>query len=244
MKFKSVCVHTYYDGDKIPQWATFGLASAKLQRAWADRHGYSFDAHVGRQMPNMVHAWDKIPILIKSIKQSKAEWHMVLDADIFITNLSLNLDKLLKNYDFRKVYTGADWKYPINAGVLLVHRSALPLFTAVLKLKGACPDGLYEQGVIQQFRAGCAEWEHEICPVSHRIFNSYSANASQEFIGTWERGDFLVHFAGWKLNDILDTHGHAYTRFEDTKADDFSEELCKSLEGLRKRVMLTKSRKV
>jgi len=241
MKFKSVCVHTYYDGDKNPRWGSFGLASAKLQRAWAENNNYTFHAHVGRQLPNMVHAWDKIPILIKSIKESDADWHMVLDADIFITNLNFNLNQLLRHYDFRKVYTGADWKYPINAGVLLVHRSALPLFNAILKLKGSCPDGLYEQGVIQQFRVACSEWEHEICPVKHRIFNSYSANASQEFIGTWEQGDFLVHFAGWSLEAILDTHGHAFEGHENATPSQFCKELCDSLTTLRERVMLTKS---
>lgn len=240
MIFDKVAVHTYYDGDKNPAWASFGLKSAQLQKAWAEKHGYTFEAHVGRELPNMVHAWDKIPILIRSIKNSKADWHMVLDADIFITNLSLDLNHLLRKYDFRKVYTGKDWLYPINAGVLLVHRSALPLFSAVLKLKGACPDRLYEQGVLQQFRAGCSEWHHEICPVDHRIFNSYSANPQESWIGTWQLGDFLVHFAGWPLERILDIHGNVFTHEESKSPEALSASLCRSLDQIRQEVLLTK----
>jgi hypothetical protein len=236
MIFDSVRVHTYYDGSKIPEWNQFGKASAKLQMAWANQHNYRFNAHVGRQLPKLVHAWDKIPLLIESMKRGDAEWHMVLDADIFITNLDLSLNDLLADYDFRVVYTGTDWKYPINAGVLLAHQSSLALFQAILKLQGACPDGLYEQGVLQQFRAGCPEWHHNIQPVAHRIFNSYSANADQDWIGTWDRGDFLVHFAGWRLAEIMATHGGAFAGFESKTAWEFSLALSASLLGLRKKI--------
>ena len=244
MTFDKVAVHTYYDGSKNPQWASFGLKSAQLQKVWADKHGYSFKAHVGRQLPRMVHAWDKIPILIGSIKNTDADWHMVFDADIFITNLKLDLNTLLKDYDHRKVFTGKDWLYPINAGVLLVHRTALKLLNAVLKLKGACPDNLYEQGVIQMFREACAEWHHEICPVDHRIFNSYSANLDEGFKGTWENGDFLVHFAGWPLERILSVHGDVFNRSDSIQPEALSDLLCKSLQSIREKVLLTKKHRV
>ena len=213
--FQNSVIHTFWTAENESPWHYIGQASEKVLKYYANTHKYGFFAHHQRYIPNLVHAWDKIPILLNSFKEHDADWHVIFDADIFILNFKHSLDDLLEHYIRRNpnriILTGSDWKYPINAGVLVCHKSSQKILEAVNQLRGASPSGLYEQGCLQVLREASKEVEEQVCPVRHRILNSYSPHYKQEFLGGWRESDFLVHFAGWKAPNIIDFLGESLT---------------------------------
>jgi hypothetical protein len=146
-------------------------------------------------------AWEKIPILLRSFEQNDHDWHIFIDADIFITNFDKRVEDFLGD---RAVYMGSDWNFPLNMGFVAMQATALPLLQALKQLRMSNPYGLFEQGATQVIREVSEYWKEQVVALEHNICNSYAPNRTEKWEGSWEEGDFVVHFAGWPVAKVLD----------------------------------------
>ena len=198
-----VVVHTFYTSD--PVWEKIGGASAELTKIWANRHGYIHEVHkerVWKATPSIT--WEKIRILKESIpNHPDADWHIFIDADMYITNPSLSLEKILPNME-RAMYVGSDWNFPLNTGFVCLSRKAIPVLDALKELRFSKAYGYFEQGTLEVIRELSDRWRKEVVPLEPRVCNSYPPNAREKWQGNWREGDFVVHFAGWQKTEVLD----------------------------------------
>ena len=195
----SSIVHTFFTPD--PTWTKIGTASAQLARDWADEQGFQHQITTKRvwtATPSIT--WEKIRILADSIDSHDYNWHIFVDADMFVTNPGKTLKEI--GLGDRLVYMGSDWIFPLNTGFLAVRKEARGLLEEMKRLRFGNPHEYFEQGTFQVIRTLSKKWSREIVPLTPRACNSYPPDAGEEWGGNWMPGDFVVHFAGWQKGDV------------------------------------------
>jgi hypothetical protein len=196
-------VHSYFTSDK-PIWAKIGGLSATLVKLWSELHGYEFKVHEKRVWPNVGATWGKIKILADSIRENPSEFHVFIDADIYITRPEISLSEILQGEPDADIYCGSDWVFPLNTGFVIARPRASDLLDKLSKLRAASPYGYFEQGTLQVFREICPVLAKKIHPIHFEKVNTYPPNIDEKWGGTWTTESFLCHFAGWQKERIVE----------------------------------------
>jgi len=107
------------------------------QQAFAERHGFAHEVHVGNYAHPWIAYWHKIDVLLRELRAPKAPQVLVwFDLDLIVTNPSLSmLEEVLAAYPDQKVILTEDAhrgsvipgiesaKRLVNTGIILVRKS-------------------------------------------------------------------------------------------------------------------------
>ncbi|KAF4675161.1 hypothetical protein FOL47_008168 [Perkinsus chesapeaki] len=82
----------YPEGHVLPRYS---LSNKEL---YSNRHGYTVIAESKRDDPSRPHAWAKISLMLKHVKQQTADWLLWFDCDTYFMDLSRTLDSILYKF--------------------------------------------------------------------------------------------------------------------------------------------------
>ena len=171
------------------------------KRNYAIKHGYTFvlggEKYWLRDRPI---PWSKIPFFIEQLE--KFDWVWFSDADSLITNPDIRVEDLIVKYFDKKPSVDAIWWRDgcgnINSGQILA-RGKSPLVKKWLEETAKQEDLLYHgwwenAGMIRV-------WETDpVINAGIELRTDYRAINSYLFVKpdyeSWQRGDFVLHFAG------------------------------------------------
>lgn len=176
--------------------------------AYAEKHGYTYiqggETYWLRDRPI---SWSKVPFLLSvlsNLPESAIVW--LSDADVLITNHELTLETHVLPYfpDTKDMLMCIDACGNINAGNIFLRNSAWTrdFWTRV----GEQTDVLYHiwwenAAIIKLLEHNQNDLSHVEITSDHTRFNSYIRGISGQPL--WEKGHFLVHFAGiYDINTI------------------------------------------
>jgi hypothetical protein len=172
-----------------PEIADVGARSSKVMAAYARRHGYQ--AIIARETMDASRppAWSKLLLIEHFLaNHPSCTWLMWIDADAVITNPAQRLEDLIDDdIDFLVAKDVAN--SPINTGVFFIRNCAAALnmlrhaYSKVQYLRHPC----WEQLAVADAMRDCSRSVRSRI-VSRRLFNS--------FLDEYQRGDFVIHFAG------------------------------------------------
>jgi len=178
--------------------------------AYAKKHGYDyFEFHEDVWDRTRPIAWSKVPIWKEfASKKDKYDYIWISDADVYITNLDKKLEDwviplLPANKDLLMCWDSCGTP---NSGNMILRTSdwAIDFFGRVWEQTQFMYHIWWEQmGMVHLFQT---------CPSdAERVEMTYDAYKFNAFLkgnpGTrlWEKGDFLVHFAGVYDHGLMNT---------------------------------------
>jgi hypothetical protein len=181
----AIAIATLY----TPEIAELGLVTSGVMRAYAERHGYT--AIVARSLldPSRHPFWSKLVLVEHYLSNNPScKWVMWMDADAVITNPEKRLEDFLeRGVDF---VIAEDPYSPVNSGVFLARNCAATIY--VLR-RAYAKTHLLPHELAEQMAVAEALFDSRATVntrlVSRRLLNS--------FAGEHEKGDFIIHYAGW-----------------------------------------------
>jgi hypothetical protein len=172
-----------------PDMADLGLRTSRVMSAYAKRHGYQMIVAKARIDTSRPAAWSKLLLIERYFAENPdCAWLMWMDADAVITNPMQRLEDLVDdNVDF--LVAEDPPRSPINTGVFLVRNcpAAFDMFRRAYAKVQYIHHPWWEQLAIADAMRDCAD-TLRTRSVSRRLFNS--------FANEYQKGDFIVHFAG------------------------------------------------
>lgn len=171
------------------------------KKRYCDAHGYEFilgdETFWDREKPI---PWSKIPFLLHVLRNSDdGEFIFLSDADVFITNYEFDIEKsivpLLR--DGKDLLMTIDSCGHINDGNILIRNSewSRNFWTRVYEQTDLLYHPWWENAaVIKLLELNKSDFEKTEITNNCRLFNAYIQGLPD--CPLWERGDFLVHFAG------------------------------------------------
>jgi predicted O-methyltransferase YrrM len=179
-----------------------GVENKKL---YCKKHGYDFiciekSLDISRPIP-----WSKVLLLRKILKNANYKWVFWSDADSLIMNLGVKLEDFLDddyNLIIAKDFNG------INTGQFFLKNC--PWSMQLLSDMYAHIECIYhpwweQQALITEIEQH-PELSRNIKIVSQKLFNSYpSETSSAHPHAIYQKGDFIIHFAGVKHLGYLST---------------------------------------
>jgi hypothetical protein len=210
------------------EYARLTRYSVVTKQLYCSHHGYDYiqDESVYDRSRHVHPAWAKLDLLLKVLDmkgeagEPKYDWVVWLDADLYIMTpehkLEGFIERLMKNE--HQIMIGSDWKMS-NTGCMFIRNTAWSV--AFLRTVGGHTGfevrGNYEQDAFQDLHEkNFMEAGRHIVVAAPREFNSYWF--------TWERGDFILHFAGCKNLEGLDIQLRLYCPVRRHDDDDESYE--------------------
>lgn len=186
------------------------LASKK---AYAEKQGYTFiqgdESSWDRERPI---SWSKVPFLLchlNKLRDGEIVW--LSDADVYITNMDIRLEE----HVFPLLPSGKDMLMPydacghVNAGNIFMRNT--PRLRDFWKRVYEQTDVIYHiwwenAGILKLMESNPSDRAMiEVTP-EHKRFNAYVMGLKGQPL--WEKGDFLVHFAGVydskKISGLID----------------------------------------
>ena len=176
------------------------------KRAYATRHGYTYiqggAEYWDRGRPV---AWSKIPFLLAFLRSEAAvafDFIWFSDADVYITTPDLTLDRVVAAMpaDRHLMLNVDSWKN-VNSGNMLMRLGGggtqflIDYFTRVWARTSDLFHIWYEnKAMIDEYEAEPATKALIHFNEDVKLFNTYINGLPGAIL--WERGDFLVHFAG------------------------------------------------
>jgi len=164
--------------------------------------------------PNKVYTrlgFRKVELILKALEQPDCEWVWFADCDGLITNFRIQLEEIMNPYNYDSLVVSCDSQGP-NAGSMFVGKSnwTIDFLNRTLEMKNLKEnemeaflelgkDNLGEQMFIlpqkrmnaYQYDLYSIEKNFNIPPPSGKINVDILG-----MDGTWERGDFFIHWAG------------------------------------------------
>jgi len=183
------------------------------KRLYAEKHGYTYiqggEEYWDRHRPI---AWSKVPFLLSHLEKLKdGELVWLSDADVLITNPSIKIEDhvlplLPDTKDLLFIY---DACHHLNSGNVLMRNSKW--LRDYWKRVNERTDCIYHiwwenMAMIKELEENKADQDKIQVTNQHKKFNAYVQGLKGEPL--WERGDFLVHFAGiydlGKIESLID----------------------------------------
>ena len=174
------------------------LASKK---AYAEKQGYTYiqgdETSWDRERPI---SWSKVPFLLSHLnKLPDGEIVWLSDADVYITNMDIRLEQHVLSL----LPSGKDMLMPydacghINAGNIFMRNT--PRLRDFWKRVYEQTDVIYHiwwenAGILKLMESNPSDRAMIEVTTEHKRFNAYVMGLKGQPL--WEKGDFLVHFAG------------------------------------------------
>lgn len=171
------------------------------KRLYCTLHGYDFICVEKSLDPLRPPAWSKILLILELMQTSDYKWIFWTDADSLIMNMTISLEDLIvDNYNLilSKDNTG------INTGQFLIKNCdwSKKLLQAIYSHTECIHHYCWEQqGLVEELQENEELWS-SILLIPQRTINSYTKN--------YENGDFIIHFAGHRLFNILEFFMNKY----------------------------------
>jgi hypothetical protein len=210
MSEKRIAIITLAIGADYRKGLERALASKK---AYAEKHGYHyFEFHEERWNRDRPIAWSKVPVWIEfSEMTDKYDYIWISDADVYITNMDIKLEEWvipLLPADKNLLMCWDSCGTPNSGNMILRTGSwAVDFFKRVWDRT----DCLYHIWWEQMAMVKIFEENAEDATKLEMIPDAYKFNAFLKGLPNtrlWEKGDFLVHFAGvydlGLMNNLID----------------------------------------
>jgi hypothetical protein len=170
------------------------------KREYASKHGYDyFEFHEERWDRDRPIAWSKVPIWIEFSRKADYDFIWISDADVLITNM----DKCLEDWvlpllpNNKNLLIGWDSCGTPNSGNMILRTGpwAVDFFSRVWEQTQFLYHIWWEQmGIYYLMQTNKEDADKiEITQESYK-FNAFLKGKPETRL--WEKGDFLVHFAG------------------------------------------------
>ncbi len=167
----------------------------KNKQTYCEVHGYDFICEKEHLDPERPIVWSKIPLILKVMENPQNQWIFWTDADALIMNMAFDLEGLInENYD---LIVSKDF-YFLNCGHFLIKNSewSRQFLVNAYNHTECMSDGFQEQAAI----AKELEQPHNASKtkiIPQRLFNSYAEEVIGDLLqSTYQKGDFILHFAG------------------------------------------------
>ena len=182
------------------------------KRDYCARHGYEYlELHEEVWDRDRPISWSKVPQYIKYAAMDKYDYIWVSDADVWITNPALRLEDhvlplLPANKNLLMTYDSCQH---VNAGNMILRPCSWTV--EFFKKVWDCTDCLYHiwwenAGILKLMESNPSDRAMIEVTTEHKRFNAYVMGLKGQPL--WEKGDFLVHFAGVydskKISGLID----------------------------------------
>ena len=183
------------------------------KRAYAEKQGYTYiqgdETSWDRERPI---SWSKVPFLLSHLnKLPDGEIVWLSDADVYITNMDIRLEQhvlplLPSEKDMLMPYDACGH---INAGNIFMRNT--PRLRDFWKRVYEQTDVIYHiwwenAGILKLMESNPSDRAMIEVTTEHKRFNAYVMGLKGQPL--WEKGDFLVHFAGVydskKISGLID----------------------------------------
>lgn len=178
------------------------------KKHYAEKNGINYvegdEQLINRQRPI---SWSKVVVVRNILIHSCTNWVLWIDADTLITNYNFNVYEIIKNKDHinKNFIFSADPISVANCGVWLAKNTDWSIKFLELWYKyGLKESGPYwEQSTLDNLLHMYAFLNQRISILPQRRLNSFFGNiTNKNKEKTWQKGDFLVHFAGKRKANI------------------------------------------
>jgi mannan polymerase II complex MNN10 subunit len=187
-------------GDQYREAVHLGIENKKQ---YCKQHGYDFICEETSLDTSRPIAWSKIKLIQKVMENPKYNWVFWTDADALIMNLAIPLEELIdERYD---LIISKDFNN-INTGHFLIKNSdwSQDFLKRVYSHVNCIHGPWWEQHAVigelqDKYHAPFVKM------IPQRFMNSYPFETARYLTGTYQRGDFVVHFAGVRGLDNLES---------------------------------------
>jgi hypothetical protein len=198
-----ITVVTMAIGDAYQKAVSVGVEG---KRAYCQEHGYRFVCGEQKLDPDRHPAWNKILWIRQAMEDPECHWVFWTDADAVIMNQAVGLEELIDE-DYNLILTKD--VNGINTGQMLLRNCAWTrdLLDKIYARTDCLNHRWWEQGaLIALLEDEPGLWQF-IQALPQRLMNSYDWGKQTAI---YQKGDFIVHFAG--LHD-LDELAHRMRAF-------------------------------
>jgi hypothetical protein len=173
------------------------------KKTYCEKHGYNFHFCVESKDLSRPIPWTKIKIIQELFEDPEVEWVFWTDADSLIMNSKIKLKSLIdRGYD---IIVASD-NNGINTGQFFIRNCewSRDFLARIYAKEQFIYHGWWEQmSIIDEFNNNEIDRSH--CKITkQRFMNSYPP----EYIGGnheyWHKGDFILHFAGHRGQQLVD----------------------------------------
>lgn len=157
-------------------------------------------------------SWSKIPLLLEQMLINKDyDFYIWIDDDIYITNFSLNIIDIIKQYKFNSILFSQDviQECPLNAGIMVCKNNlnTISILNKVYDLVDECDTRYkhnWEQDAIIRYYNKYMGNPNDIITIPHRLIQSFYRTYDLPKELHWQPGDFSAHITGMDLSKRLD----------------------------------------
>jgi hypothetical protein len=153
-------------------------------------HFYTESLDTTRPIP-----WTKVLIMLQIMEDPEVEWVFWTDADSLIMNPKIELTQFINNdYD---MITASD-ENGINTGQFLMKNCewSKNFLHRIYAMTEYIHDCWWEQRAITVQLANSHDDMSHVLVLEQREINSYAPEIFSNSSSAWQKGDFLIHFAG------------------------------------------------
>ena len=170
--------------------------------AYCEKHGYPFHAYTESMDESRPIPWTKIKIIQELFEDPEVKWVFWTDADSLIMNSDIKLSRFLDSkYD---MITACD-QSGINTGQFFIRNCewSRDFLARIYAKEEFIFHGWWEQmSIMDEFAKNSKDRIH--CKVlKQRLINSYASEVYKSPHQYWHEGDFIVHFAGVRGQDLI-----------------------------------------
>jgi hypothetical protein len=198
-----IAIITFIVGNDYKKSMKLGIES-KIE--YAKRHDYDF--YFGgedvwdrsRPIP-----WSKLKYIEKILEMDKYDYLFVSDADVLITNKEIKLESFIPLMEDKDLMWNFDVCGHYNSGNMFIKTSGKEWVKSYFDDVWKCEELIHHiwwenAGMIKMFESNETHKSHIMTCKEGWLFNAYLFDETGKSVGSsrrlWERGDFLIHFAG------------------------------------------------
>lgn len=156
-------------------------------------------------------SWSKIPFLLEQMSiNNNYDLYIWIDDDIYITNFSIDIVELIKEYKFNTILFSKDVtdECPLNAGIMICKNNinTIKILNSVYDLVDECGTRHkhnWEQDAFIKYYKTYMQNINDIITIPHRKIQSFYRTYLVPDHLHWQTGDFAAHVTGMDLPERL-----------------------------------------
>jgi hypothetical protein len=205
--------------DREPLWS---LTFANIE-AYCEKYGFDFHK-LHHSLDESRHiSWSKIPFLIDQMnRHPNYDFYVWIDDDMLITNFDVNIENIIKQYDFNNLLISKDpesIEEPINCGLMVFkhNKSTFVLLNKIYDMVEECGTRWavnWEQDAFIKYYNEYMKNSKEIVATPYKMLQSFYRDNALSKKHIWQRRDFIAHFTGMTLENRIKYLQNIMTKYQ------------------------------
>ncbi len=182
-------------------FSTWGGNAIRKNRAYAEKHGYTFIIMTKPFDPSVTHAWQKIFGMMQILQNKSYDFIFYIDADAVFYKTNTTIEQIMHNYTGDVVMCSDEGnsggKYAVNGGTVFVRNNtaSMKLLEQWWNLRHSYKEFAFEQWAMSDIIRGHVKpsYDYTISVAPERHFNSLYSDMLSYTLGQSTAPDTFVH---------------------------------------------------